>query len=102
MRQIPVMAKELVLGIQTFLIKGVIEILSSNHKLGGLNSNEDKVGNRPALTAYTPPQAVVYMAIGGGYCFIRWKGTPRPVIWIKQRYISYTLFISTLLRFFGG
>ena len=32
-----------------FLIKGVIEILSSNHKLGGLNCNEDKIGNSTCI-----------------------------------------------------
>ena len=36
------------------LIKGVIEILSSNHKLGGLKSNEDRIGNSTALMAYDP------------------------------------------------
>ena len=34
-----------------FIIKGVIEILSSNHKLGGLKSTEDKVCNSTALIA---------------------------------------------------
>ena len=32
-----------------FLIKGVIEILSSNHKLGGLNCTEDKIGNSTCI-----------------------------------------------------
>ena len=32
-----------------FLIKGVIEILSSNHKLGGLKFHEDKIGNSTCI-----------------------------------------------------
>ena len=67
------------------LIKGVIEILSSNHKLGGLNCNEGKISNSTCIEGYRP-----VMTDGSnsktvwGYCFICCKGTPRPVIWIKQ------------------
>ena len=39
----------------TLLIKGVIEILSSVLKLGGLKRSEDRIAIAPTSVAYTMP-----------------------------------------------
>ncbi|MCH5226625.1 MAG: hypothetical protein J1F16_02220 [Muribaculaceae bacterium] len=73
-----------------FLIKGVIEILSSNHKLGGLKFHEDKIGNSTYIDGYRSVLADSSNSKAvWGYCFICGIGTPRPVIWIKQDTIPH-------------
>ena len=62
LRMILGQAKALAERVKTFLIKGVIEILSSIIELGGLKCSEDKVGNSTALMAYDPQRFADYIA----------------------------------------
>ena len=55
-------AKALAERVKTFLIKGVIEILSSIIELGGLKCSEDKVGNSTALMADELSRLTVHIA----------------------------------------
>lgn len=83
-------------------VKGVIEILSSNLELGGLNFHGDKIDNSTCIGCLYPARPADYIAYSvWGYCFIRGIGTPRPEIWIRQDTIL-TPFLCPIITGFNG
>lgn len=68
-----------------FLLKGVIEILSSKFKLGRLKLHEDKVDNSTCIRCLYPPLMVAYWHIWCGAIVLSMQlGRPRPEFGIKQ------------------
>ena len=78
-----------------FLIKGVIEILSSVLKLGGLDSNEDRIGNSTCIGGFLVCEITDYIAERCGAIVLSvGMGTPRPKNEIKQDTFLTPFFMS--------
>ncbi len=85
------------------IIKGVIEILSSDLELGGLNFHGDKIGNSTCIGCLYPVvDGSLYSKVGVGLLFYPWNRHAKAGDLDKTRYIPHTFSMSILKRFNRG